>query len=70
MADTKMFICKEPFWANVDGTPALINTSTLVSEDSDVYRRFPQFFRVAEATFRSDTEQATAAPGERRSVKV
>lgn len=68
---SKMFICRESFWAPVDGTPQpFIEGKTLVSEDSDVYRLHPDKFRLAEAQYRSDAEQATAGPGEKRAVKV
>jgi len=66
-----MMICRESFWTTVDGKSELIREGrTLVSEDSDIYLRFPEKFMEAEAQYRSDVEQATAAPGERRVVKV
>ena len=66
-----VFICTESFWANVNGVSELFTEGrTLVSEDSDIYRRFPDKFKPAEAQYRSDVEQATGGPGERRAVKV
>ena len=68
---SRMFVCRESFFATVDGVPRpFVAGKTLVSEDSDVYRLHPERFREAVAQYRSDAEQATAAPGERRAVKL
>lgn len=67
----QMYLCTESFWANIRGTAELFTAGkTLVSGDSEAYRRFPQHFRPAEESVRSDVEQATRAPGEKRHTKV
>lgn len=68
---TELMVCKETFWTTVDGVRQLFTAGrTHVTSDSNVCLRFPDRFKVAEAQYRSDVEEATAAPGERRAVKV
>ncbi len=68
---TRTMVCRESFWTNVDGTSQLFTEGkSFVSEDSDIYQRFPQNFRPAEDVYRSESEQATSAPGEKRAVKL
>jgi len=67
----KMFICRESFWTPVDGIPqSFVEGRTLVSDDSEIYRLHPEKFRLAVAQYRGAVEQATDAPGEKRTVKV
>jgi hypothetical protein len=62
-----MMICKDNFFGHIDGRAVLIDTNTVVSDDSDLYRQFPDRFVVAPLELqRAEVEQATAAPGERR----
>ena len=68
----KIMMCRENFWANVDGVAQLFEYGrTMVSDDSDIYLRFPDKFVIAEPHFqRDDVEAATAAPGERRGTSI
>lgn len=48
----------------VDGKPeTFLRGRTIVHRDSPLYRAYPKFFKPVE---RPESEQATAAPGERR----
>lgn len=70
MAGRGLYVATETFLTNVDGAPqTIIRGQTLVSGDSDLYKRFPQYFQEAEAQHRG-VEQATAAPGETRDIEI
>ena len=65
----KMYVASETFTCNIDGVPhTILRGREFVLEDSELYQRFPQFFRPAEDTIRRSLEQATRAPGEKRAV--
>ena len=62
----KLYVATETVLLN--GEPDIIRGQTLVSGDSDLYKRFTHCFR--EATIHRGVEQATAAPGEVRQVEL
>lgn len=62
-----VYVAKESTWVG----DVFIREGTLVSEDDDVYRKFPGLFKPAESQMkRPDVEQATQAPGEHRAVQI
>lgn len=64
--------CKHPFVAYLNGRPRVLHVGDLVDEDDPVMRGRTHMFEDVEATVphRAEpaVEQATAEPGERRSV--
>lgn len=64
----RMMIATESFITNVGGIPeTIIAGATLVDDEHELYRRYPQHFKVAETRFAAPAvEAATAAPGEKR----
>lgn len=66
-----LYIAKETFVAHIDGVPTVVNAGqTLVDENHELYKRFSPMFKPAEGHYRSEVEQATQAPGEKRTVKA
>jgi hypothetical protein len=68
---SRMFIATEAFWAKDIAYPVHKDV-TIVSEDSDLYKRFPQYFRevAPDDQVGGGVEQATAGPGEKRAVSI
>lgn len=63
--------CKEPFAADIDGVPRVITAGQLLDSSDPVIKGRERFFEAVDAHMarRSrEVEQATAAPGEKRSV--
>lgn len=66
---------KESFSTDIDGVPVTVSAGTLWEDDAEVVSRYPDKFEAPEAPDRiassqsPDVEQATAAPGEKRSAK-
>jgi hypothetical protein len=65
-----MYVATETFFVTIDGAEVrVLRGKTLVDEDTELYRRYPDKFKPAEAHFRAPVEAATAAPGEKRGAK-
>lgn len=64
----KIFVAVESFGCEVDGRPVLVSKGDTVREGHPVLKGRESLFVVQSVRF--DVEQATAAPGERRSVSV
>ncbi len=63
--------CKEPFAADIDGVPRVITAGQLVDSTDAVVKGRERFFEPVDAHMARrarEVEQATAAPGERRSL--
>lgn len=64
--DGSVWVATESFTADLDGAPVTIVAGhTRVDDGHELVTRYPQFFERMEAHFK--VEQATAAPGEKRS---
>lgn len=62
--------CKEPFAANVAGVPRVVSGGQLVDSADPIVKGREQFFEQVDdfmAKRSTEVEQATAAPGEKRS---
>jgi len=64
-----VYVLRESAWLTVDGSQRLFHKGLLVNEDDAVYKAYSGMFDPVEEMTR-DVEQATAAPGEARDVKL
>ncbi len=64
----RLYVATETF--AIDGHRTITKNVTRVREGHPLLTQYPQFFRVADAHYEWDVEQATAGPGEGRGVKV
>lgn len=60
----EIFVPKEPFTAQVDGTDMAFTPQTLVREGHPILEKYPHLFEPVRVHY--DVEQATSSPGEKR----
>jgi hypothetical protein len=63
--------CKEPFAADIKGVPRVVPAGALVDSNDPVVKGREHLFEPVDAFMErrtADVEQATAAPGEKRSI--
>ncbi len=66
--DGKLYVATESF--AVDGYSTITKDVTRVREGHPLLSQFPQLFRIADAHYEWDVEQATSNPGQRRGERT
>ena len=63
----QIYIATETF--TPDGHATIYKDRTIAEAGSDVYQKWPEFFRAISVDYPARVEQATAAPGESRALR-